>query len=205
MTSTIKPIETFYRGYRFRSRLEARWAVFFDALSINWDYEPQGYQLPEMGAYLPDFFLHFEPEDYDRRRFPNAGKWIEIKPLEPSGDELLKLGMLSHETRHRALLLVGVPGAGKWMSVNGWRLGDKHSMPTSDQRPLVTGDGWYVLRPEGFGSFGLEQPATDPDLSAIDQFAIAFRRFVPGGCGPKDVTTAIDAARSARFEHGETP
>ena len=27
----IRPIETEYRGYRFRSRFEARWAVFFDA------------------------------------------------------------------------------------------------------------------------------------------------------------------------------
>lgn len=31
----IKPIETHYNGYRFRSRLEARWAVFFDALGIK--------------------------------------------------------------------------------------------------------------------------------------------------------------------------
>lgn len=28
---TIKPIETRYKGCRFRSRPEARWAVFFDA------------------------------------------------------------------------------------------------------------------------------------------------------------------------------
>ena len=36
----IKPIETIYKGYRFRSRLEARWAVFFDALGIEYEYEP---------------------------------------------------------------------------------------------------------------------------------------------------------------------
>jgi hypothetical protein len=30
----LQAIETFYRGYRFRSRLEARWAVLFDALGI---------------------------------------------------------------------------------------------------------------------------------------------------------------------------
>lgn len=29
--SEIKAIDTYYKGYRFRSRLEARWAVFFDA------------------------------------------------------------------------------------------------------------------------------------------------------------------------------
>jgi hypothetical protein len=33
----IKTIETIYNGYRFRSRLEARWAVFFDAMGIKYD------------------------------------------------------------------------------------------------------------------------------------------------------------------------
>ena len=51
----IKPIETFYKGYRFRSRLEARWAVFFDSLGIEWEYEPEGFQLPSGACYLPDF------------------------------------------------------------------------------------------------------------------------------------------------------
>ena len=31
---SIKPIETKYNGYRFRSRLEARWAVFFDMILL---------------------------------------------------------------------------------------------------------------------------------------------------------------------------
>jgi hypothetical protein len=30
----IKAIETLYRGYRFRSRTEARWAVFFDGVGL---------------------------------------------------------------------------------------------------------------------------------------------------------------------------
>jgi hypothetical protein len=36
----IKPIETEYGGYKFRSRLEARWAVFFDTAKIKYEYEP---------------------------------------------------------------------------------------------------------------------------------------------------------------------
>ena len=40
----IKAIETTYKGYRFRSRLEARWAVFFETLGIRWKYENEGYQ-----------------------------------------------------------------------------------------------------------------------------------------------------------------
>lgn len=53
---TIKAIETRYAGCRFRSRLEARWAVFFDTLGIRWEYEPEGFELPS-GRYLPDFWF----------------------------------------------------------------------------------------------------------------------------------------------------
>ena len=51
----IKPIETEYNGYRFRSRLEARWAVLFDALGVKYEYEPEGFELPSGKKYLPDF------------------------------------------------------------------------------------------------------------------------------------------------------
>lgn len=64
----IKAIETEYKGYRFRSRLEARWAVFFDTLGIAWEYEKEGYDLGEAGWYLPDFWL------------PKSNAWLEIKP-----------------------------------------------------------------------------------------------------------------------------
>lgn len=58
MEQKIKPIETVYKGYRFRSRLEARWAVFFDACGVDWEYEPEGYDLGGGLYYLPDFLLH---------------------------------------------------------------------------------------------------------------------------------------------------
>lgn len=53
----IKAIETKYKGYNFRSRLEARWAVFFDAAGIKYEYEPEGYENEIGGRYLPDFYL----------------------------------------------------------------------------------------------------------------------------------------------------
>ena len=55
-----KAIETEYKGYRFRSRLEARWAVFFDELGIEWQYEIEGFEREWAGVkykYLPDFYL----------------------------------------------------------------------------------------------------------------------------------------------------
>ena len=54
----MKAIQTEYKGYLFRSRLEARWAVFFDACGVRWEYEPEGYRLSNGQMYLPDFLLH---------------------------------------------------------------------------------------------------------------------------------------------------
>lgn len=66
-------IETEYDGYRFRSRLEARWAVFYNALEIPYEYEKEGFALPTW--YLPDFWL------------PSQGCWIEIKGSTPTQEE----------------------------------------------------------------------------------------------------------------------
>ena len=55
MKTIIKPIETIYNGYRFRSRLEARWAVFLDCLGVKYEYEPEGFEMPDGTRYLPDF------------------------------------------------------------------------------------------------------------------------------------------------------
>lgn len=48
-------IPTVYRGVRFRSRLEARWAVMFDFLEWPWEYEPI-----DLAGYIPDFVLMFK-------------------------------------------------------------------------------------------------------------------------------------------------
>lgn len=53
----MKAIETSYDGYLFRSRLEARWAVFFNKLGIKYEYEKEGYFLGNGVKYLPDFWL----------------------------------------------------------------------------------------------------------------------------------------------------
>jgi hypothetical protein len=63
----IKAIETRYKGCNFRSRLEARWAVFFDALGIKWEYEKEGYVVGNRTPYLPDFYL------------PDLRTWVEVK------------------------------------------------------------------------------------------------------------------------------
>jgi hypothetical protein len=67
----IKAIETRAYGCRFRSRAEARWATLFNHMKWQWEYEPQGVQLPA-GNYLPDF----------RLSVTGAAEpiWFEVKP-----------------------------------------------------------------------------------------------------------------------------
>ena len=55
---TIKPIETLYMGHYFRSKAEARFAVFLDCLGVKWDYEPQGFDPGNGLKYLPDFKIY---------------------------------------------------------------------------------------------------------------------------------------------------
>ena len=45
MNNDIKAIETEYDGHRFRSRLEARWAVFFNAVGLTYEYEIEGFEM----------------------------------------------------------------------------------------------------------------------------------------------------------------
>ena len=87
MELKYQPIQTLYNGLLFRCRLEARWAVFFDALAISYQYGPEGYQLPS-GWYLPDFYL------------PTQKYWIEIKGEAPTDQEeelLHQLGKLTNK------------------------------------------------------------------------------------------------------------
>lgn len=65
----IAAIPTEYMGTIFRSRLEARWAVFFDFMGIKWEYEPQCFEkeYERVIKYLPDFYL------------PEFDCWAEVK------------------------------------------------------------------------------------------------------------------------------
>lgn len=104
----IQPIETHYKGYRFRSRLEARWAVFFDSINANWEYEKEGYDLGRIGWYLPDFWIRYTL-NYPAE-FSNSGNFIEIKGGDPTNLELKRLSSLAQYTNHTSFLLVGPPG-----------------------------------------------------------------------------------------------
>lgn len=91
----LQPIETIYKGYRFRSRLEARWAVYFDAMEIKFEYEQEGFILSDGTLYLPDFYL------------PEFGYFVEVKAEEFSKLERMKCELLAKEKP--VILLTGIP------------------------------------------------------------------------------------------------
>ena len=93
---TIKAIDTIYRGYRFRSRLEARWAVFMDAINVRFEYEGEGFAFDGV-AYLPDFFL------------PDMDCFLEIKPTKPSEEDTEKATLLCEHTGKNVYILFGQP------------------------------------------------------------------------------------------------
>lgn len=79
--SQFTAIQAEYNGYLFRSRLEARWAVFFDAMGIEYEYEPEGIVLSDGSLYLPDFYL------------PDFKCYFEVKRKSVKGTEEEKTAM----------------------------------------------------------------------------------------------------------------
>jgi hypothetical protein len=98
MKPNIPAIETAYRGHRFRSRTEAKWAVFFDLVGEPFEYEPQGVAL-STGAYLPDFWL------------PRCGMWFEVKGNWELIGDYAKFGELASKSGQPVAIAAGGPGA----------------------------------------------------------------------------------------------
>ena len=108
----IGAIETVYDGYRFRSRLEARWAVFFKTAGIRYIYEPERFRLSTDELYLPDFYL---PDVNMRTTEDMGGIYVEVKPpplnfnTEEGRRLVALLAELSDITGKSVLLIEGMP------------------------------------------------------------------------------------------------
>lgn len=72
----MNAIPTLYDGHQFRSKLEARWAVFFNELEVKYEYEPEAFICADGSQYTPDFFL---PDTFLRDK-DSKGVYVEIKP-----------------------------------------------------------------------------------------------------------------------------
>jgi len=89
-------LETIFNGIRYRSRTEARWAVFFDTLGWNAEYEIEGYDLDGLW-YLPDFYV------------PEINSFCLIKGNEFNYPEREKARKLGIHTQKNILVLIGTP------------------------------------------------------------------------------------------------
>lgn len=187
-----KAIETHYRGCRFRSRLEARWAVFLDALGVRWVYEREGYDLGPAGWYLPDFWL------------PDLDSWLEIKPTTPKPDERAKMLALAQATDKLVFVFFDCMPPRRVYDGDGFYLdsvdyGQYHA-PGNDWDGMQA-FGWCdscrraTVGHEGSHQrFCPEQYDTDGiDCNGQGDDALAHTR----------VASAFTAASSARFEHGD--
>lgn len=192
----IKPIQTRYQGYKFRSRLEARYAVYFDEMGIHWEYEPQGFVLTNGVCYLPDFYLS------------SLCAWVEIKPNHDIPySECQKVARFAHEKEEPCLLVVGTPGKQKMYLL------DKDVDPVFC---CAVTEEFYL------SEFASEDEAKTCFFEWLEEYRLVNFSITPIPCWDykkiewkilyehqppyiaRKVQSAIDKARSARFEFGES-
>ena len=173
---SLKAIETAYKGYRFRSRLEARWAIFLDALGVVWEYEKDGFDLGGEW-YLPDFY------------FPATSLWVEIKPqMLPEFDYFCS--RFGFYTAQPIALFGGPVGY-------GFGKDDAALLALADYRhfpQLASHDdnleSWLIGLVQRVGSWPADEIWSKLSGISVDD-GMLFE--------------ATQAARGARFEHGERP
>jgi len=157
----MKAIDTEYNGNYFRSRIEARWAVFFTALGIEYRYEPEGYDLGNGIWYLPDFWL------------PKQKIWIEIKGVEPSPEEEEKAGALSRQSGKMVYIL--------WGDIPHPEILDGYYRPDPESGYAFFPDGGYDTQYwwcecSDCGTVGLEFNGRSDRLSCKESYWLALKR-----------------------------
>lgn len=101
---------TQFKGVEYRSRTEARWAVFLDVLGVSFRYEPERFTLSDRRWYIPDFyvddwkvFIEVKPdndkivtEEADKARLlskdrPDLNVWIAMGAPNPASSPVIVL------------------------------------------------------------------------------------------------------------------
>lgn len=194
---TIKAIETRYAGCRFRSRLEARWAVFFDTAGLEWQYEPEGFDLPS-GWYLPDFRVKGMTASSSTGEL--MATWVEIKPgpyPEP-GEVWVGHNKLLRNAERDIL-------DPRWIDL-------AEAFREKEESVFILRDLWRPGQPpfrvQHLMHVNCISPSCEPCLSGNLSHVVLDDR--PGHWFATDDSLAgmrcrkaFEAATSARFEHGE--
>lgn len=176
MGKSIKPIESKYNGYRFRNRLEARWALFFDLVGIKYEYEIEGFDMDGI-RYLPDFYI------------PSLNRWFEIKGKPLSIYEMKKCEEFCLRKNNKNIkfsVLIGSPEAVKIDDYFG-TLEFVWEWP-SKKYP----ENYRMLAPIGLS----EKEYYSRFLKGL---------WVVPNVTEEELARAVIAARQARFEFNETP
>lgn len=192
----VKAIETHYNGYRFRSRLEARWAVFFDTLGVDYRYEMEGFELPSGKRYLPDFYI---PK---QKSISKGGFWIEVKGISPGvygGRRCDELGALKGEM---VFLFFGAipypyPDFGE---DSAWAFGVNES-----GYHIWDNDYWWCICPD-CGKLGIEYEGRSArlDCGCIRENPNGRHEDKHRTRDDRRLVFAYKTAREARFEFGES-
>lgn len=138
-------IQTAYRAYEFRSRLEAKYAVFFDLCGWSWSYEP-----PEFNGWIPDFAIGQRPT------------LVEVKPFYRIEEFAAQKVKIIESGCRQDVILFGADPC--WLSAEM----PLHSHSTA---PVI---GW-LLTPFGDGdwathdlNFGITEGNDKPGLCTMD-------------------------------------
>lgn len=117
----IKAIPTRYGSVEYRSRLEARWALFFDYVGLRFEYEPGPFFWQDRLGYLPDFKLYIPMLVYNGVSFSSiydnghhdsdcgSGLWFEVKPYNKKLTDKGKTKINRFAKRCGIILLQGDP------------------------------------------------------------------------------------------------
>lgn len=214
----IKAIETYYKGHRFRSRLEARWAVFFDAAGIEYEYEPEGYRLEDGTLYLPDFYLPKEDVHAEVKRDTSDGIAEVMEKCSKAitwGGPIKALVILSDIPEGKS------PDGGMWhFPTVCWRGTNKTwgwSFYHDDVEGVILDLSINSVYP--YASFYIREKES---IKAVSDYELRQDSWVYRSICNRDDKRVIEdiefqescnantfaafrAARSARFEHGEKP
>ena len=183
----IKPIETYYKEHKFRSKLEAQWAVFFDTLGIKWYYEPEGYRLSDGTMYLPDFYL------------PQMDTFFEVKGVMNDKD-MHKIEQFIKDANKP--VAIGYPNMEFQACADWW--GGSYTLEDKDHsalaKCLICGGMWYM---------GISGSYTCRCCGAYDgdSHFVTMANGADYWCGyvEDDYRQARVNALRARFDHGQTP
>jgi hypothetical protein len=177
----MNALETQFNGQLFRSRLEARWAIFFWLLKIEYQYEPEGYRLVDGTQYVPDFYLpRFDCRD---------GLFVEVKPENDPFDKARVFG------RERSILLLdGPPAVKAYVICHPSFYEELKELPQEELLPEEIG-----LMPGTYEACFSTKYL--PGSSHGNEYRM-FSAPCDSDIGLYAPTEAIDLVRSARFENG---